>query len=106
MSRLRVSSHRLCVETGRWQQPRAIPFDERKCTECNVLEDEFHFVLQCKRYINLRKQYISQYYWRHPNMIKFIVLINSDNVNTVKRLACYIEKASCVRNSNIFIPRN
>lgn len=106
LSRLRMSSHRLCVETGRWHQPRAIPYDDRKCSECNVLEDKFHFVLQCNRYINLRKQFISPYYWRHPNMIKFIALMNSDNDTIIKRLECYIEKAFNVRNSTIFTQRN
>ena len=31
---------RLKVETGRWQKPTAIPFNERKCTLCFRLEDE------------------------------------------------------------------
>jgi 23S rRNA-/tRNA-specific pseudouridylate synthase len=98
-----MSLHRLYVETGRWHQPRAI----RKCSECNVLEDEFHFVLQCNRYIYLRTQFTgrSQYYWRHPNMIKFIAVINSDNDTMIKRIACYIEKAFNVRNNTIFIQR-
>ena len=30
LSRLRVSAHRLKVETGRWQKPIAIPYEERK----------------------------------------------------------------------------
>ena len=43
MTKLRVSSHRLEVETGRLSRPVSKPFDERKCHICNKLEDEFHF---------------------------------------------------------------
>lgn len=34
LSRLRVSSHRLCIETGRWHKPRSTPIGDRKCTIC------------------------------------------------------------------------
>ena len=44
MSRLRLSSHKLRVETGRYGQNR-IARAERYCTMCNNtdIEDEFHF---------------------------------------------------------------
>ncbi len=38
---LRLSSHRLSVETSRWQRPQPIPRAERLCPECLVLEDEY-----------------------------------------------------------------
>ena len=59
---LHVSSHRLKVESGRWVKPIPTPFNERKCAHCSVLEDEFHFVLMCPVYLDLRKKYISKYY--------------------------------------------
>ena len=43
LCRLRVSSHRLEIESGRWHKPEAIPFQYRTCQHCNVLEDEYHF---------------------------------------------------------------
>ena len=46
LSRLRMSSHRLEVETGRWVKPVPVPLNERQCTVCHVLEDEYHFVLE------------------------------------------------------------
>ena len=45
LSRLRLSSHRLEIETGRWHKPEKIPRSERKCQLCNTLEDVFHFYL-------------------------------------------------------------
>ena len=59
---LRVSSHRLEVELGRWAKPNKIPLDNRKCRSCDVLEDEFHFILQCSRYQDLREIYIKRYF--------------------------------------------
>lgn len=43
LTRLRLSSHRLKIETGRWHKPISIPVDQRKCENCNELEDEYHF---------------------------------------------------------------
>ena len=71
LSRLRVSSHRLEVESGRWVKPISTPFNERKCAHCSILEDEFHFVLMGPLYLDLRKKYISKYYWSRPSMFKF-----------------------------------
>lgn len=42
MDRLRISSHRLEIEAGRWSRPYK-PVNERKCKLCNCLEDNFSF---------------------------------------------------------------
>lgn len=99
LSRLRLSSHRLYIETGRWQQP-SIPIDERKCIFCNCLEDEYHFIIQCRQYRELRKQFLPSRFWKHPSMYKFIELINSNNETLIKKLkANYLEKAFTLRSS-------
>ena len=36
-SRLRMSSHRLEIEAGRWARPNSIPLDDRKCRTCNLI---------------------------------------------------------------------
>ena len=92
LSCIRVSAHRLAVEAGRWHQPNKIPYNERKCQLCNTLEDEFHFLLECPLYYDLRKSLIDKYYWKHPNMIKFIDLLKSENENTLRKLAIYCIK--------------
>ena len=43
---LRLSSHRLEVEIGRWAKPTAILFENRKCILCGNVEDEYHFVIE------------------------------------------------------------
>ena len=90
LSRLRMSSHRLEVESGRWVKPVPVPFNERKCTVCHVFEDEYHFVLECSLYLDLRKKYISKYFWSRPNMFKFLELLNSSNTSCIRKLCCYI----------------
>ena len=55
-SKLRISSHSLHIETGRYNSPKT-PVDQRLCTICNSgeIEDEQHFMLSCKFYDNERK---------------------------------------------------
>ena len=50
-----MSPHRLEIEMGRWARPERIEFDDRKCKLCKKLEDEFHFVLECPLYDDIRK---------------------------------------------------
>ena len=45
----------------------------------NVLEDEFHFVLQCTKYNDLRKKYIKKYYWHRPSTFKLVQLLSVKN---------------------------
>ena len=47
LSKLRVSSHRLEIEAGRWVTPHSIPVKDRKCVVCQVLEDEWTWRLMC-----------------------------------------------------------
>ena len=37
LSRLRVSSHRLAVKTGRWNKPQRIEYVDRNCRICNKI---------------------------------------------------------------------
>ena len=75
MSRIRMSSHRLQIEAGRWHRPQSIPLNERKYIICNNVEDEFHFILECTKYNEIRRKYIKKYFWQRPNISKFIELI-------------------------------
>ena len=52
--RLVSSSHRLGVETGRWTRP-ITPFENRKCRNCNKIDDEYHFLMECRNHDQLRK---------------------------------------------------
>ncbi len=43
---------------------------------CNKrpIEDEYHFILECDRYTDIRCQYIKTYYYRNPFTFKLIQL--------------------------------
>ena len=59
LTKLRVSSHCLAIETGRYHKPTSLPVDQRLCAECGVLEDEVHFLCDCVRYSFLREDLFS-----------------------------------------------
>ena len=71
----------------RWNKPNVIPRNERKCPVCSKLEDEFHFLLLCPLYSDLRKTYINRYFLSHPNILKFKELLTSEN-NDITRMLC------------------
>jgi len=97
LSQFHMSSHRLCIETGRWHRPIQTPISERICHVCTTLEDEYHFVLECSLYLNLRKKFIPPYYWKKPSVFKFIDLLSSNNVCLFQKLGCYINYAFKIR---------
>jgi len=61
MSQLRLSSHSLYVETGRYSRQR-IDRNQRHCTVCNsqVIDDEFHFVIKCPIYEHYKEKKLYQ----------------------------------------------
>ena len=61
--------------------------NERKLSpHCNDdIDDEFHFLLVCKRFHESRTKYIKSYYYRHPNILKFEQFMNATNLRELKR---------------------
>ena len=60
-TKLRISSHNLHIETGRYNRPKTAPND-RICALCNSgdIEDEFHFMLKCTLYDQERSDLFTQ----------------------------------------------
>ena len=58
--RFRISSHQLRIKTGRYEN---IPRNERICHFCtsNKIEDENHFLLDCKAYSQIRDIFFSRF---------------------------------------------
>ena len=57
LTRIRVSCHRLAIETGRHQKPTSLPIIQRFCTLRNQVEDKIHLVCICKRNDHLRMDF-------------------------------------------------
>lgn len=70
LTKFRTSSHSLYIETGRYDNT---PRESRLCRFCNmnVIENEYHFLLVCPNYRELRNRYLKPYYCHWPNIYKF-----------------------------------
>jgi hypothetical protein len=88
------------IERGRYKKPVAVPVNERKCKTCNKLEDEFHFMFECKLYDEIRPTYIKRFYYTMPSIPKTIALLQSENLNDIRRLGKFIHKAFEIRKIN------
>ena len=95
LTRFFTRNHYLNVETGSWHKPQKIPYHLRFCGNCsNELEDEYHFVMMCPMYEDLRAVYIKPFYRNRPSMFKFINLCKTTNKKDLVNLAKYIILAS------------
>ena len=70
LSKFRTSSHDLRIETRRYDN---ILQDQRLCISCNMgkVEDEFHFLLVCPKYRDLRSKYFKRYFCHWPTINNF-----------------------------------
>ena len=98
LTRFRCSAHKLMIEEGRYRRPK-IARGLRKCSLCSmdVVEDEYHFLLTCPAYSDIRKRLLPRYYCRWPSTYKFIKLLRSDQTSIIKRLAKFIYEANVKR---------
>ena len=64
ISRFRIVSHNLRIEHGKYYNESRI---DRKCALCNLndVEDEYHFILVCPRYSELKSKYIKIFYYMY-----------------------------------------
>lgn len=97
ISKIRLSSHILAIETGRFNRTTR---NQRKCIYCNIncVEDEFHFLLVCPLYDIFRKKYIKPYFWRRPSTFKLVQLLSSENVKIMINLGKCINNSLKLRN--------
>ncbi|MEW8548255.1 MAG: reverse transcriptase family protein [Candidatus Thiodiazotropha sp.] len=85
----RTANHKFPIEVGRWNN---IELEDRKCTLCckNTIGDEFHYLLECPFFNNERLKYVSSFYYRRPNMLKYKELLSRQNVNHLRNLAVFM----------------
>ena len=92
LSTFRMSGHNLMIEKGRHL---GIERNLRLCPFCNnVIECEFHFVLVCPLYIDLRKRYIAKKFYLFPNFNKFNILMSNKDAVIIRNLAMYVYYAT------------
>ena len=93
ITKFRISNHRLNIEVGRYKN---VLRPLRVCTLCdhNDIEDEFHFILKCPFYSDIRKMYIKQYIYQKPSMFKLVNLLSTQNVKELCNLGNFLTKAT------------
>ena len=93
LSSFRISTHRLRIERGRYCEEKS---EERLCNFCNIIEDEIHFLCDCKRYLELRcKMFdtINNSNLRYPSLelsVIFTTLMTSNDQSVIKDVAKFI----------------
>ena len=98
ISRFRVHAHSLNIETGRYYN---IDRHDRICNMCNNndIEDEYHFILEYSKYVEIRRKYIKPYYYINPSVFKLTQLLSVQNIKELNNLGKYLYVAEKIRNS-------
>lgn len=98
LTRLRCSAHNLMIEEGRY---RSIDRDLRLCQFCNMnsVETEYHFLLVCPAYREIRYSCLPAYYCRWPSLTKFLQLMTNSRNSLLQKLAKYVYLATKHRKS-------
>ena len=93
ISKFRLSSHSLRIETGRHGQNRIVR-NQRLCFACNMneVEDEYHFLLVCPFFADVRKLFLKKYFYTRPSMLKYKKLMNTNNKGVLLNLAKFIKE--------------
>jgi len=71
----------------------------RICQQCNIhmIENEYHFLLVCPSYTELRNTHIPRYYRTWPTITKFKLLINTNSEIKILNLATFLYHAFKMR---------
>lgn len=91
LTRFRLSSHSLAIETGRFLK---VERENRLCLFCNqrCIETEFHFLLVCGKYRDLRCLFLNRYS-TFPTINSFLRIMSSKSRKLQLSLAKYIKNA-------------
>ena len=98
ITRFRLSSHDLRIESGRYNNTAR---NDRLYFLCNLyeIEDEFHFILKCPMYTQLRSLYLMKYcmYYTRPSVFKLIKLLSVNNISELCKLRKFLKCATELR---------
>ena len=86
LTTLRISSHNLHIETGRYHKPKKTPLEQRICYFCNShsVEDELHLILDCTFYDEFRSTLFTKLeaicdFNQLSNIEKFKLIMSANN---------------------------
>ena len=92
LAQFRVSAHGLEIEKGRYS---GIARSDRICMPCQLsVEDEYHFVLICDIYKDLRDKCLPRQIVQSPSVFKFNRLLSVSNEQTLNNLGLFLFHAA------------
>ena len=91
-TKLRLSSHKFLVERARCDKVK-IPYTQRRRTLCSSgdIEDEYHMIMICEHFRDVRVKYIKPFYYKRPSMWKFVELMNSTSKRARFKLMLFLK---------------
>ena len=103
ITKIRISAHSLCIETGRSMN---IVRNERFCKYClsnnsRLVEDEYHFLIECPLYRDLREKFLPKYYWKRPSVYKVVELVSNERRKCIIKLGSFITNSIFRRNHHV-----
>ena len=66
------------------------PVESYTFCETRCKPDEYHLVLQCESFDDRCKEFLPNYYYNYPNVIKYDQLMNVTDKNLLKNLAKFL----------------
>ena len=106
INKIRCSSHLLSIERGRHSRPK-IPIEKRLCSFCKGVEDEIHFICDCKLYDSIRPGFFAKIKSVDPSFgdlnskDKFIFLFKTDIACIQTWLGKFIQEAFEIRDAEL-----
>ena len=91
ISKIRLSSHVFMVERARWNK-RIPDVSERVCDVCNVVENEYHCLIECPKFVNERLDCVPfNVLHSHTPVLDFYNFLNCENSIELNKLGllCY-----------------
>ena len=104
----RPSAHNLHIETGRYKHGKErLKPNDRICKQCtaNIMEDEFHFLMGCSHYKDIRARFFNKIYSHSPIFktlklnVQFIWLMANLDTQVIKLLADFIKECFKMRSN-------
>ena len=88
ITRWRLSSHKLRIETGRHSRP-FVEREDRLCQFCNVVEDEVHAIYDCGAHRLIREKYEGVLRFDRRDIKE---LLSPADIDIAKNLAAFLDE--------------
>jgi hypothetical protein len=107
LCKLRTGSHTLEIERGRHMNPK-LEREKRLCKLCEIIEDELHFLIECKLYDKDREELFKNIIYHIPtfrnmnSMDKFKNILTSKNDIVLSLAGKFIYKSFLKRQQFLY----